>query len=127
MHQSEIEISPQHRFEAGYLRPVSRQVQPLMAHIVLAEVQIESQQLGDGESYMGVAMGINREPANRGSALTHDPFDRGTDLATQERQRLVVDYSPLRENGLIEPHAVHPPLWIDPRIVQVLTGIEAHQ
>jgi len=27
-----------------------------MAHIVLAEVQIESQQLGDGESYMGVYM-----------------------------------------------------------------------
>ena len=67
MHQSEIEISPRHRFEAGYLRPVSRQVPPLMAHIVLAEVQIESRQLGDGESYMGVAMGINREPANRGS------------------------------------------------------------
>jgi hypothetical protein len=39
--------------------------QPLMAHVMLPWTQVESQQLGDGETQMRMAVGINGKPAER--------------------------------------------------------------
>ena len=50
---------------------------------------------------MGVTVRIDRKGADGSHALAHNPFDRGTDLASHQRQRLIVGNSPLVKDCLV--------------------------
>jgi hypothetical protein len=82
--QFEIDISAQNRFKFRHFWPVARQVQPLMAHIVLPRAQVESQQFADAEAQMRMSMGIDGKPVDRRAALTNDALDRRSDLSAQQ-------------------------------------------
>jgi len=52
----QIDVPAQDRFESRDLWPAARQVQPLMAHVMLPWTQVKSQQLADTETQMRVYM-----------------------------------------------------------------------
>ena len=84
MDQFEIDISAQYRFKSRHFWPVARQVQPLMAHIVLPRVQVKSQQFANAEAQMRMSVGIDGKPVDQRAALTNDALDRRADLSAQQ-------------------------------------------
>jgi hypothetical protein len=77
----EIHVALDDGLQSGYLWPVARHVQPLLAHVVLTRAQIKSEKLGESLSEVCVPMGVHREPRYRCDALSHHAFDRGACLA----------------------------------------------
>ncbi len=99
----------------------------MATHVVPASIQIEAEKLREPGAEMGMAVGVDRECADRGDPLTYDALDRGTDLAAHQWQGLVVEDPPLIEHGLVHPHAIDAALRVDARIVEMFARIEAHQ